>query len=477
MSDSYAQLNSPLRWTSSSILMLAVIAAMQVSAGGLATISWTLVFAPIALMLAAVSFLWPRAGIYILCIAVYFRVAVPGTTGIYPADLLAFIVIGGGVVSGLSSNWRAVRFNPLSGPMAAILLVFAISLIGAHDLSIGATNWLRHVQMFGVILVISAVIGEKDITRILRVLLVVTFIVCLPTLVTAIQIGGRQRVFGIASAFFPFFLAAGIMYSSVAYLLSDGALRRWLWATLALTLALGIFVSQTREAMLHVIIGLGLIAAFVWVWAKRFDQPQLRRRVSSMVIAGVLVLLIVLSGSVALLETSANRMHQALEGHSNTIFIRLFLWRTGIQNFVDSPVLGIGIGQIRRWDEILPYWRFDPMSQLSKGVGAHNDLITYAAETGIIGLAALFWFFWRIVQCGWSQWRRTDSAESLFKLLVIWVPCLALIVRFFYGTHTFYSLGGLFNCIYFGMLIAYTQLPQSDRIAAESHAPAPSTAT
>jgi O-antigen ligase len=182
--------------------------------------------------------------------------------------------------------------------------------------------------------------------------------------------------------------------------------------------------------------------------------PSIKRRAFTAIASTSLAALVFLSGTIATFAAPATRVMQALEGHSNTIFIRLFMWKIGIPVFLDSPLRGIGLGQIREWDQFVPFWRFDPMSRFAKGIGAHNDLLSYAVETGILGLAVLFWMFARIVKVGWQQCHWTTDRDGFHLLLAVWVPCLAIIVRFFYGTHIFYSLGGLFNCLFFGMLLA-----------------------
>jgi O-antigen ligase len=440
-----------------------VLAAVQIGAGLFAANSWGMALLPLIVVLAVVSFLHLKSGLSLLAVAVFLRIELPGFVGVYPADLLVFVLLGGLVVRALTSGLSPAISNPYNTSLLAILTVFAVSLIGAHDLPIGIRNWLRHAQMFGVIVMAATVLDGRDVIRNLRLLLTVSLVLCLPTVFKAIQIGGSQRVFGVTGIYFPFFLATGAIHCVAGYLLSGRAWQRLAWTLLGLTLLVGIVVSQTREAMLFLFIGTVFVSMLVWFWAGRHGIPKLRGRVAQLFIVGALILLIVYSGAIPLFQSSANRVHQAVEGQSNTIQIRLFLWRMGIQAFMESPYLGLGLGQIKVWEELLPLWHLDPMAQFSRGLGAHNDVISYAAETGLAGLCAIFVFFGCVFRCGWREWRQAETQEILMRLVVVWVPCLVLIVRFSFGTHTFYSLGGLFNCLYFGMLVAYTRWAEDDR--------------
>ncbi len=435
---------------------LAILAAVQLTCG-LAALrySWLVAFAPVAAVLGAVAFVRPKVGLFILAATLYLRVDLPGLIGVYPGDLIALLVALGLVPHLLTHGAGRMGRTRLMLPMLLTLLVFGLSLFAAHDPALGLKNWLRHVQQFWIIIVTAIVLEPRDTRRLVRWLLFLSIVFAIPVVIEALRIDTARRVFGIASLFFPFYLCMGILYCVVAWLLDRAGGRRALWAAIAALLGLGVVATQTREAMLEIAIGVALCLILIWRWAGRQGDRQLRRRVAKMAIVAALVAILFLSGSLSYFEAPASRIQQALQGHSNTIFIRLFLWRTGIQAFLDAPVLGIGLGQIQAWDQFLPYWRFDPMAMVARGIGAHNDLITYAAETGVLGLAALAWLLWTIGRLGLPAFRQSADRRQLHDLLILWVPCLATIARFAFGTHTFYSLGGLYNCLYFGMLAAY----------------------
>ena len=432
-----------------------VLVVVQIAFGVLgAMTTWAVAFAPLRALIGCIAGLWPRAGVYLLTVSIFLRVDIPGVIGIYPGDIISLLLVAGLVIHVTLNGSGQLRKHPLLITMAEILVAFAASMIWAFDPSVAIVNWFRHLQMFLIILVVAEVCHAQDIWRILWLVLSMGVAFSIPNIVRAIQIDGSQRVFGVASAFFPFYLATAIMFCCIGYLLYEEAWKRRLLAILALPMGLGIIVTQTREAMLYAAIGVLLSCGIIWWWAGRMRLPSIQRRVLWLVLGSTLAVIIFLSGAISTFEMPANRVFQAVEGRSNTIFIRLFLWKTGLQVFLDSPIMGIGLAQIGKWDQFVSFWRFDPMSQFSRGLGAHNDLVTYAAETGLIGLAALFWFFVRVTRVGWRTLPRIADRSSLHLLLSVWVPCLAIFARFFYGTHTFYSLGGLFNCLYFGLLIA-----------------------
>lgn len=432
-----------------------ILIAGQILFGALAAMtSWALALTPFLVLLALIPIVSPRAGVFLLAVSLFLRIEIPGLVGVYPGDLIALLLIGGLVGHLVIHGFRQSWSNPALLPLVTMLAVFAASLAFAFDPKLGIVNWLRHVQMVITVLVVAETLTRDDVGRLLKLVLWSSLVLAIPNIIEAIRLGGAQRVFGIASLFFPFYLATAIMYCCSIYLLHENAWKRKLTLILLIILGVAIIASQTREAMLYVATGVVLTCFFAWWWARRNSLLGVRRRIRLLIAGSILAVVVFLSGSVSVFERPADRVYQAVEGHSNTIFIRLFLWKTGVRVFLDSPVLGTGLGQNSQWDKFLPFWRFDPMAVVSRGLGVHNDLITYAAETGVIGLAAIFWFFSAVTKTGWRACRVALTHAEFRMLLAVWVPCLATCIRFFYGTHTFYSLGGLFNCLYFGMLLA-----------------------
>jgi O-antigen ligase len=143
----------------------------------------------------------------------------------------------------------------------------------------------------------------------------------------------------------------------------------------------------------------------------------------------------------------------------------MFLWRTGLRVFLDSPIIGIGLGQVGEWDQFLSFWRFDIASLATRGLGAHNDFITYIAETGLLGIAPLMWFLWRMFATGGQALRRVSRHDEAAKTMTLWIPVAAMVMGFFFRTHMFYSIAGILTSLYFAFWIKYytpLEYPRTD---------------
>jgi len=158
------------------------------------------------------------------------------------------------------------------------------------------------------------------------------------------------------------FVYAGVLFGR------SSMSRYWLICLLFPLCLLGVVLTFSRESWMLALCGLALVTAY---W--------LRSRVNSayallMVVAvgGV----IVLSGAVGLVS----RFYNPDEVYG---FERIYYYATALRLFATHPLLGVGAGNYQFFDRSYE-------GEAAGGI-AHNQFLTMAAETGLIGLAMLLW--------------------------------------------------------------------------------------
>ena len=113
-----------------------------------------------------------------------------------------------------------------------------------------------------------------------------------------------------------------------------------------------------------------------------------------------------------------------------SVLERLAHWQAGLKMLEDQPWLGVGIGNYgtaySRYPQ--PHW-YEPLGH------AHNVFINFAAETGIVGLAA-FLVFWLSVAY-WAVRKGWNGPG--------WINALAVGV---FGTWTYLTVHGLFDNLF-----------------------------
>jgi O-antigen ligase/Flp pilus assembly protein TadD len=87
--------------------------------------------------------------------------------------------------------------------------------------------------------------------------------------------------------------------------------------------------------------------------------------------------------------------------------VRPSVWKNTLRMIGDFPVLGVGLGS---WPEIFPHYERGPWFP-DYFREAHNDYLQFMAETGLIGLLALVWFFGRVAAKLFAARNRLSGQE------------------------------------------------------------------
>lgn len=124
----------------------------------------------------------------------------------------------------------------------------------------------------------------------------------------------------------------------------------------------------------------------------------------------VLAIFVCLVGFFANNETYKNRLISTTNittDASNTA--RIFIWKSGINMFKDSPIVGVGLGRFREVYNNgykLPEMQYDlPHS--------HNNIVQIAAESGLIGLFGFLYLAVYIFISNFNEWRQTKNPYAL----------------------------------------------------------------
>jgi O-antigen ligase len=155
-----------------------------------------------------------------------------------------------------------------------------------------------------------------------------------------------------------------VMCLPMAMYLGEGGgmmgLKRLFWLAVAATLLYGVYLTNSRGALLSVVLLVGL-----YFWHRRGP-------VTALVFAGVCLV-----GMLAL----PSRLHE-VDVDEESAAGRVDAWYQGIQMFLEHPVFGVGAGN---------FTENNPLT-------AHNSFVLILAETGYIGftvwLAFIGYCFW-----------------------------------------------------------------------------------
>ena len=233
--------------------------------------------------------------------------------------------------------------------------------------------------------------------------------------------------------------------------------QRVLYGSLAIMIGLGIMATQARGPMLAVAIAIPLLIFF----AARKSRKESDRS-SSHVLKLIFIPAVALIGLVFLFKDTLfvgllsryDEIIISLTNPKGTIALRLILWEAAIRTFLDNPITGIGIGNFRLVHHIYPDSKLMPLHWWIFGMSAHNVLLHYLAETGIVGFLALVTLSWKGLRHSYRGFMQKLSypdnqvAASLFIAMVVFCVTILFMRAWTWGQ------GGYVMALLFGLLAA-----------------------
>jgi O-antigen ligase len=379
----------------------------------------------IAVFLAAAvaaAVVWqPMFGVYLGVMAIpleLFSFRVGGTFGLSASELLFLLTAA---VAGIHVTVRArtITPSPVFAWFLALLLVGALGLLFAEDTFV----IVRIVLMWAAFLTVAALVSSGTPKELERVLQTVAFtggvvgIVALATTGDQELIGGGAIASNRAEATFAhpnvlgFYLQLAIPLALVTGMRARGLLRAVLLASAGIAVA-GLMLSLSRGGIIGALISLAVLLA----WA-----PFRRYAAAILVVLSVFALV-----NVGSLHDSPVALVAKRLGTVNAEGIRenprAKIWRATPDIIADYPFLGTGMGN---FSEVSPAYGIRDIGGLPYD-HAHNLVLTFAAETGLVGVFLFLGFLFAVAQAGARAIRRADRAA--------FAPALAIVA----------GLGGLF---------------------------------
>lgn len=156
----------------------------------------------------------------------------------------------------------------------------------------------------------------------------------------------------------------------------SGFLMRLFWLAAACLLVYGIYLTNSRGAMLAL-----LVEGGIYIWMRR-----------GMVTAGVLGVI-----GLSVMKLLSSRM-QDLDADEDSAMGRVDAWYEGLHMFTSHPMFGVGAGNFTDYNYLT----------------AHNSFVLVLAETGLFGyitwLAFVGYSFWMMISM--VRYRPEDTADA-----------------------------------------------------------------
>ncbi len=363
------------------------------------------------------------------------------------ADLLAILLMVSFILKALISRGVSVRRTPFDMVILILLSIMGLSLFRASNLQSGVINYLRHLELFSVFAVFCYSMDISHAKRMLRLFIGVVAINSLISVTLYIGQGGG-RVFGIGGNEFTDMIVPAFIFTNVFFFFERKPKYRAFLGFLLGLFTFALFATGTRGALFSWGIAVLIANLILFLHGKVKKRTILK---ALFAVPALLALLILVFG----FQTS-HGVTSPSQGYVDTIDFRLALWGWAVKAFLSSPLLGIGLNQFMDIEQVFPSARINPLFPYLKGLDAHSVVLNFLANTGVIGVGALFVFFIKILSVAWNLYKKTKYLQDAKYTLGLAVVLTYVVYSSFYAGGWFWSLNGFEFMTFLAILVTFS---------------------
>ena len=390
-----------------------------------------------------------------------------GGVAINSFDILLAVLFLSTLLEFLLSGRTEIRGTGIDIAFLALITATILSGLFAHNPSYSVLPSVRIILIylaFRMVFKYSLEIGVRRIALLY---------IGLVTLLAAVNLGlflfrhGQDRIFGPAWLGFETYAMTALPMTLGFILWSRSTPERLKYILIASIIGFGLLASQSRAPLLAVIVSVPLLLWFTYLKSRKERSAASRRRVRAILVPIILLVAIVAIYRETLFMGALERFTSLIDSMSNpqeTVLLRLVLGKAAIKGFLAHPILGVGIGNFKIIDQVVPEMRMEPVWFYIRGFSAHNVVLQYLAETGLAGTLSLLAMVGLAVRKGYRSFRRHNSDADQQVAAALFAAMLVLGVTLFYMRAWTWGQGGYIMAILLGLTTAWHyQLNKEDR--------------
>ncbi|MEW6095878.1 MAG: O-antigen ligase family protein [bacterium] len=350
---------------------------------------------PVLSLFVSIFFVNPLFAIlYLIFIRPIINVLVETTNISYTAslsiNLLGILNVCLSLVCSVYIMMNKVRIFklPIATPYIIFLLINLISLFLTSDVGIGIKRWLILALPFIIYIVITNCVKTKrQITFLINTIVLSGIIPCLIglyeffTKIDKFDFAGSCRLMStfLSSNFFGIYLTLILLIGIIIFIQYPiFSFQKSIMGLICLITLICLFLTFSRGSWIGFGGGILVIALL---------------RYRSLLLFSLVLLIISLPTILIRFEDTS------------TFISRIALWKVGLNLFLDSPIIGMGIGT----SELIMMHIFEGFSK-GERVHIHNEYLRFAVDTGVIGLGAFLWILITIIRHAINVYKNTSDS-------------------------------------------------------------------
>jgi hypothetical protein len=394
----------------------------------------------------------PKLAVYSYIFLLLVKVDLATTIPVMASDVGALILIGAALFDLLLTGSPGEKFPRFTLNYVSLLVVLIIAGLFGYSFMLSIHPIARILLLFITFLALYRLAAKVEILKALKLfywLVVGHSVIAFADFAAK---GGHFRSFGLVDDTLDDFAMLALPIGLTLYLWQEQGYRKYLigtWVVLA-----GLVATQSRAPLFFT-----LLAGFLVVW---FSRRRARKEETAFPLSRIKTLMVVTVGLTVLAVIAkpglflsfSNRFERLLTTTPGDTFrLRLIIWGQALSVFAQHPLLGLGPGTYKHYAEIYPTAHMEPLGYYIRGLSAHNLMLHYLAETGLVGFSTLFALFINVFLAARRMAR--EAVGDGEKLLAVIMLVMALIFLYTTPLEAAWMWGELsFTCVFFVALIA-----------------------
>ena len=410
-------------------------------------------YLPLAMVISLILILNYKLSLYLLLISLFLRYDLYFMGKFFvPVDLISLVLVFSFLRYFLTSGSLSLRKTPLDKSILLFLAVLALSLVNTVDLTSGVRTYIWHLQVFVIFYLVSWGIDASEVRKILIFFLGLVSLHEIYSLFQFWLSSGRVRAFGLAGVSIADLTIAGLIISFSFYLFEPLAKKRLTYGLVFLLLLGGLFVTQTRGALMSFGLVYFLLSFIALKKTGNLAFLLSKRRVLTSLSLVLIAIALLLLSYPDLLRRVHHGFYLLPGRYVETTQIRLYLWSLALKSFLHNPFLGIGLGQFYNLSQVFPELRFSPLVFFIYGLDPHNIVLYYLSSAGILGVLALFYFFFSVLKIGWTKFKQSLTPQDTSITFALLGIVIFVFISSFYAGEWFYRVSGVEFLFFLGLL-------------------------
>lgn len=395
-----------------------------------------------------------RSSIFFLLISVFVGVfIIKEPYGLRPVDLLIIATIFAYLLRKIYNLDFSLSFTVLSKPIFIFLAAIFLSLLDASHFQKGLINFFKHVELFLLFFILAELFSSWNIQRLRQLIEYFIYTASAATFIALLLtfIGENTRAFGITGTPLPDLTVSALIASITFLVMSKDRRQSQKFLALASLLFLGLVMAQSRGTWLS----FSFSFLFLSYLLLKKSIPGTAKKLYQLIFLGIILVVFLYFVFQSAFIGISHRVEQIQYVEVGTIQFRFILWHAAITAFLANPINGIGLGQFSILsDQFSDIGRSAIFKENIEGLSAHNVLISYLSETGLLGISALIFFYYSISKLAKKTYIRVKSEANIDIVILLRAILFFVVLSSTYAGSWFWGLNGTQFMIFLALTTA-----------------------